>query len=331
MTNKEIKKPFKTIDEQINILESDRNLLISDIEDAKRKLSRYGYYEIVNGYKKHFMVDPYNDKAGFLEGVTFEHMYSLFEMDRNIRSRVMESIEIFESELKQAVAYTVAEQISDNQNKYISRYHYNTGKKYYNSRMKKPVYPIDDLLRQMNRICSTETQPYKHYREHHGNVPPWILVKKLTFGNLIWWCKLLKNNERESVIAKIFGIPKSFINDDIRQMFGNILTLLLDYRNTAAHGGRIFNHHSSKHKLEYIKTLQDSLNVSPADYRNGKGQSRLGVLLKCLSLFVNKEPAIILKVGIDYFLENYMKLYSTDMFIYDEMEITQTELDNLLK
>lgn len=78
MTAQKIKKPFKNIDEQINILTKERNLLISDIEDAKRKLSRYGYYEIVNGYKKHFMVDPSNDAKGFLEGVTFEHMYSLF-------------------------------------------------------------------------------------------------------------------------------------------------------------------------------------------------------------------------------------------------------------
>lgn len=252
-------------------------------------------------------------------------------MDRNIRSRVMESLEIFESEFKQAVAYTVAEQISDDENQYILRYHYNTGKKYYNSHIQKSVYPVDDLLRQMKYICSAKTQPYKHYREQHGNVPPWILVKKLTFGNLIWWYRLLKNNERESVIAKMFGIPKSFINEDIRKMFGNILTLLLDYRNTAAHGGRIFNHHSSKHRLEYIKTLQDSLHVSPADYRNGKGQSRLGVLLKCLSLFENKEPAITLKVSINFFIKNYMKLYNKDTFIYDEMELTQDELDNLLK
>ena len=37
-------KPFKTIDEQINILKSERNLTINNVEAAKDALQRYGYY-----------------------------------------------------------------------------------------------------------------------------------------------------------------------------------------------------------------------------------------------------------------------------------------------
>ncbi|MGQ7578781.1 Abi family protein, partial [Streptococcus suis] len=43
-------KPFKTLDEQLAILEA-RGLVFSDKENAKKKLSFYGYYEIINGYK----------------------------------------------------------------------------------------------------------------------------------------------------------------------------------------------------------------------------------------------------------------------------------------
>lgn len=57
MTKYETDKPFKTIDEQINILANERNLKIPNIESAKVALSRYGYYEIINGYKDNFMID----------------------------------------------------------------------------------------------------------------------------------------------------------------------------------------------------------------------------------------------------------------------------------
>lgn len=42
--------PFKTIDEQIKILEK-RNLNFIDKENCKKKLLEYGYYEIVMGLK----------------------------------------------------------------------------------------------------------------------------------------------------------------------------------------------------------------------------------------------------------------------------------------
>ena len=43
-------KPFKTIEQQLDILRS-RKLEIDDELAARNALSSYGYYEIVNGYK----------------------------------------------------------------------------------------------------------------------------------------------------------------------------------------------------------------------------------------------------------------------------------------
>ncbi|MEB3365020.1 hypothetical protein SDC49_20185 [Lactobacillus sp. R2/2] len=46
-------KPFTNIDEQINILKN-RYLHFENEEIAKAILRRYGYYEIINGYKSPF-------------------------------------------------------------------------------------------------------------------------------------------------------------------------------------------------------------------------------------------------------------------------------------
>lgn len=48
--NIEYDKPFKSFDEQINILRS-RGLIINDVENAKIILSTSTYYELINGYK----------------------------------------------------------------------------------------------------------------------------------------------------------------------------------------------------------------------------------------------------------------------------------------
>ncbi|WP_206424107.1 hypothetical protein [Vaginisenegalia massiliensis] len=48
-------KPFKTIDEQIEILTS-RKLIIKNEDAAKESLMRFGYYEIINGYKNPFLL-----------------------------------------------------------------------------------------------------------------------------------------------------------------------------------------------------------------------------------------------------------------------------------
>ena len=48
-----IEKPFKTVDEQISLLK-ERRLNFINLPAARQLLKEYGYYEIVNGYKKTF-------------------------------------------------------------------------------------------------------------------------------------------------------------------------------------------------------------------------------------------------------------------------------------
>lgn len=78
---------FTTIDKQIEILVK-RNLKFESVQNAKLKLDTYGYYNIINGYK-----DPYvyikNEDELYKEDVTFERIYSLFNLDRSVRNQIM--------------------------------------------------------------------------------------------------------------------------------------------------------------------------------------------------------------------------------------------------
>lgn len=105
-------KPFKTIDEQLDILK-DRNLIILNETAAKKILQDYGYYEIINGYKYPFLKDSSNDDIGYKPSTTFEHIFELYQLDSHIRSSVMSAIEIFENSFKQSLAYNISKYISD--------------------------------------------------------------------------------------------------------------------------------------------------------------------------------------------------------------------------
>lgn len=69
-------KPFKTVGQQIDLLNEQRNLNIQNMEAAKNALKRYGYYEIINGYKEPFLVDADNDDTGYLSEANFEHIFA---------------------------------------------------------------------------------------------------------------------------------------------------------------------------------------------------------------------------------------------------------------
>ena len=79
-------KVFKTIDEQINILQ-ERGLTIDDIDFAKEELIRENYF-FINGYR-HLFLESGSDKY-YKEGTNFREIIALFNFDRQIRNTIKE-------------------------------------------------------------------------------------------------------------------------------------------------------------------------------------------------------------------------------------------------
>lgn len=279
------------------------------------------------------MIDPSNDDAGFLPNTKFNQIYQLFSLDRDLRNDLLEGLEEFEANLRQVMAYVISDKISANFDVYSKRENYRTGKKRWNPKKHKKTYPIDDLIEVFKKVCTSKEEPFRHYREDHDNIPPWIMVKKLSFGNTLWWFQLLKGSVKEEVVAKILGFPLLMVSkaDELPSLIGSLLELYLDYRNTAAHGGRIYNHFSERHKLQYNNYFHPFVKVSEADYRAGKGQSRVGTLLKSLRLFENQHIAIQVEVSFNFHIQNYLKLNPDKHdYLSQEMEIDLDELAHSL-
>lgn len=307
-------KPFKTIDEQITLLKS-RNLLFQNEEYSKKLLLRYGYYEIINGYKLFLLDNDESEEEHYQDGATFEHIYALFELDRNLRAEVLESTLIIESSLCTALSYVLAEEFGHNQSEYLNRRNFK-----YGPPSGRFHYKIDQLLNKFNNIINDDVQPMKHYRERHGNVPPWIMVKGISFGNLLHFIKLQKSPCKNNLLSIASGLPNTVLENDAsyKQILIEIITLCHSYRNRAAHTGRIYNYLPKNNHgasiISYSQIFHSTINISDMEYyRKNKGKGDLYTLLGALSWFENKTPEQSLQFAIDYHLGKHVKLYPEDI------------------
>lgn len=299
-------KNFTTFEEQIDILKK-RKLKFGSEETAISVLRRFGYYNVINGYKDLYVIKE-ADSEVYKDGTSFEQIFSLYSMDRDIRSAIMESMEEIEDNLRSAIAHTIAESFTAEEKEYLARNNYKIGKKRNNG-----VYQLDDILIKFNKIRNDNIEPMKHARETYGNVPPWILLKGASFGNLVNFTKLLKRKEKNRVISLMYDMPVNLISNipDLKNIFMDTLFVCLDYRNAAAHNKRVYNLETNA-TFRFNHIIHDRVGITEADYRAGKGKSGIPILLSALSLMDNLTPLLQAVVRINYAVEKHCNDYQSD-------------------
>lgn len=79
-------KPFRTIDQQIDLLEK-RGVSFIDRDEARQFLATHGYYSVVNGYKSAFIDKNKSNRSVevYREGIDFMHIEVLYLLDRALR------------------------------------------------------------------------------------------------------------------------------------------------------------------------------------------------------------------------------------------------------
>ena len=89
-------KPFKTIDELLELLES-RNVIVTDRDFARKCISDISYYSLINGYKDLYPIDK--DDI-FQVSVPFYEFYNLYRFDSLINNVIFKYIIFIEKSLK---------------------------------------------------------------------------------------------------------------------------------------------------------------------------------------------------------------------------------------
>ena len=221
-------KVFKTIDEQLDILKS-KGLIINDEVKAKEILLRENYF-FVNAYRSVFLKKDGTRK--FIDGTTFDELYSLFKFDRQIRNIIFKNILIIENNYKSMLSYVLSRSYGYKERDYLNPNNFDNTKA--KSRQ------INDLLRKLKRqirINATQNKATSHYINNYGYIPLWVSVKVLSFGIISELFSILKSDDQNE-LARLYDVKSTDLL--------NYLSTLANYRNLCAHEDILFDHRTQK-------------------------------------------------------------------------------------
>ena len=221
-------KVFKTLDEQIEILER-KNIKIPDVEYAKQIILRENYFFLM-GYRHLFM--KRDDRSQFIDDVEFREIYSLFYFDRQLRNILFKNILIIENNAKSIFSYVLSQRHGYKEKDYLKPSSYNQNPE--------KVKQVNDLLKKMKRqitVNGRQHEATKHYLNNYGFIPLWVVVKVLSFGITSELYTIMKRTDQEEIASK-FGIS-------VENLLA-FLPILSNYRNLCAHEDILYDHRTQK-------------------------------------------------------------------------------------
>ncbi len=273
-------KIFKTLDEQISILES-KGMIIEDVLAAKEILLRENYF-FISGYRLLFMKSM-NDKT-FVPGASFRELYGVFNFDRQVRNILFKNLLIIENNLKSILSYHLSKTYGIRENDYLNPNNFN------NQPEKKRQ--INDLIQKMKRQIRSNADSHtatSHYNTRYGYIPLWIAVKVLSFGIVSELYLILKPSDQKSV-AEFFDVDA----DDL----ATYLPVLANYRNLCAHEEILFDHRVQR-KIEDTR-FHELLEIPKIGDEYIYGKDDLFALIIILKQMLRKDDFNSLIRELDY-------------------------------
>lgn len=244
-------KPFKTVDQQLEIL-ADRGLYIKDIPKSKKYLLSNNYYNIVNGYGKFFQTDQ--DK--FVDGATFDELSALYTFDKDIKRSILQAILTAEHHIKSITAHRFSEENSD------ARYAYLNSSSYAEDKILEVGTVISKLARIINFNKKFQDNPINHYVNQHNDVPIWVLTDFLEFGDLRMIIENLPTSIQNNIAKDLVSFLKTG-NPNFNGVFPpetmiSFLKNINQTRNICAHNNRLLNYNCYANSVYFSPIHNDT-------------------------------------------------------------------------
>ena len=163
---------------------------------------------------------------------------------------------------------------------------------------------IEESIKKINEEIAKQNGKHEaltHYINDYGFVPPFVLTKILTLGELSRLYTMLKQPDRQ-MISKEFKISDKLL----KQIMKNITMI----RNICAHNDRLFSFHS-----KFLLTFKDI----DKNYINQDNSTNLYMIMKSMQVLLDKEKSlefeelIVIELGK---LESKIKSVNIDIILY---------------
>ncbi len=272
---------FKTYDEQITILQS-RGMNIRNPTAAKELLKQNNYYNLINGYKDIFIQKGKNPEV-YINGVTFDEIYSLHQFDKALRLDLSHILIIIEREFSSILSHEFSRIHPNHNSDYLNIANYNTLDDNKVIEVSQLITDSKGLQQTLQKAITDSDPMICHYENHYGAIPLWVFVNKLSFGTLSKMYKLMQFAERDAIAKSIKEISnKNIFADDVQKAI-SILVLL---RNKCAHDQKIYDFAPGKTTIKWNDFLRQYLTQTA-------NKNTLFGAISCTSLFL--KPSIFNK------------------------------------
>lgn len=194
-------KIFLPIDDQINLLSS-RGLKIEDSTFASEFLLRKNYYNSANVYGK-YLQEPFNSNI-FVEGATFYEISSFYYFEKNIRDIMFSIIINVEANIKSTIAHLFCDYFPDC-HAYLKKDSYSLSYGKASDDLEFLLQTFDQIIKKNHNKYFPKDNSIDHHLRKYSELPLWVLINYLSFGQVCYFYKLLPISLKEE-IAKSFSL-----------------------------------------------------------------------------------------------------------------------------
>ncbi len=281
-------KNFLTYEQQLHILEYDKQLAIPNHEYATKKLEELSYYSLIGGYKSLFKHAPSNK---YIHGVTFDELVSFYYFDEELRTLFLKYILHVERHIKSMFSYHFCEKYGEQQSMYLNINNYNHTRK--NHR---------ELLRLTHSLQKVIATPSKYaYIEHsvntYHNVPLWVATNALTFGQISKMYQYATTDIRTK-------ISKNFQNVSEKQLH-QFINIIGKCRNVCAHGERLFSFRINETIPDTL--LHQKLQINQNNNHYVYGKQDLFAVVIALRYLINNDEFRLFKTALSKLIKTVIK------------------------
>ena len=223
-------KPARSYEEQARRMMDAHDLEIGNVDRARHILSTVNYYRLTT-YGKHLRRS--DDPERFVDGVSLDMLYNLYQFDMGLRHALLPVLEFFEVQLRAKLSYHLA--MTYGSTGYMHGQNFredNQSQGMHKSLIKKfkiEVERQDDLAF------------VRHHKEKYGGqFPIWAAVELFTFGMLSQLYEAMKDEDQRAISGDYRLSP-----DELRAL----IDAAVEARNICAHYNRLYNNPIGKQPI----------------------------------------------------------------------------------
>lgn len=279
-------KPYLTIDEQLNLLES-RGCELGNRESARALLHRVGYYRL-SGYWYPFRESTESDM--FVEGTTLAQVAEIYEFDRKLRLLTLDAIERVEVAMRfqvghtlgrhGAFAHTDVDALNDefagksSPPPALSTWRKSQHAKWLEAREREEKRSKADFV--------------QHFKKKYGlPLPVWVVTEILDFGGLTHLYAGLTQKDRDNIVASYGLLDASDVGHGgtLQDWMKNLNYI----RNVCAHHSRFWNANiTQRMSSRSMKPIPELAHISVQDGDNKNMLTRPYASLAVLALITRR-------------------------------------------